>query len=163
VTVGEASEATPEDTVDVADFWAPGLNDDVLKPNGRYARFIVHGVEASPSLTAYVRKSPPYFQCRELRDLLTCMHIFTKVLPWGPPVIDTMQAWQRGLVVLRYLPPTGIDRAFVDVQARLRRQHDADHQFHFPFAEHPSFLFQRILVYKRHGDKFGRGGSTRIA
>ena len=62
MVVGEASEAIPEDTVDISDFWAPGLNNDVLKPYGRYARFIVRGVEASPSLTAYVCTSPPFFQ-----------------------------------------------------------------------------------------------------
>lgn len=96
-------------------------------------------------------------------DVLSRMRIFMKVLPWGPPVTNTMQAWQHGLIVLRYLPPKGIDHAFVDVQVRLRRQHDANQQFHFPLAEHPSFLFRRVLIHKCHGDKFGRGASVRFA
>jgi hypothetical protein len=57
VAAGEASEVILEDTVNVADFRGPGLNSAVLKPYGPYARFIMRGVEASPSLTAYVRES----------------------------------------------------------------------------------------------------------
>jgi hypothetical protein len=67
VSAGEASDSILEDTIDAADLWAPGLNDMVFKPYGPYARFIVRGIEASPSLTAYIHESILSFFLRSER------------------------------------------------------------------------------------------------